>query len=826
MLQHDDPLMFEAGVPSRLAVARRGAIERVRYALRFRIPSTPSDPIDGQVTADIRLSAAARGTCIALDFAGDEGDISRVRVDGLPGTWRLQTGHLIIDHPAHRPDREVRVDVDFRVPAGGLHRRDGLAYSLFVPARAHRAFPCFDQPDLKAAFALTLEVPKGWTTVTNAEPRSTQSLTGADAWTRVEFAETAPIPTYLFAFAAGLFAVERGDGPVPFRIFHQDADAASVRSQAPEIARQHAAALRWLHEYTGYPYAYGKLDIVLIPGFPFGGMEHPGAIFYEPGLLLLGPSPSEDHTLGRAGLIAHETAHMWFGNLVTIPWFDDVWLKEVFATFLSSRMLAAWFPAIDHDVRFLLYNYPAAYDIDRTGGSHPIRQPLENLEDAGSLYGSIIYRKAPIVLRQLEWMVGAGRFRDVVQEYVRRFAHGTAGWTDLLTLFAAHGFDADRWSRAWIETAGRPTVALADVAARGTSLSSVSGSTSFQVEEVWVDTGHPQRFDVGRLPGVDPDSDVVLPSGRRPPYGACIMNSASRTYALAHMGHIDDPALRGATWMALWDDVLDGRLGVEAFLTAAEQAIPVEAVEQVMQFLATQSARACWRFVPSALRRAWAARLESAWSAAWSRWRGTTRATACFWAYQAVAVSEAAVRRLTRVLDGDGSAEGLALGEHERVTVALGMAVTASSRACLDDVARSLSSPEERARLALMRRAVSQSRFERDQLFASFRDASARTREPWVIEAVALLNHPLRAADSLHYVEPGLRMLPELQRTGDIFLPKRWCDALLHGHSGTTAVATVRRVADDAGLSVRLRRTLLQSADDLFRAARLETGQA
>jgi aminopeptidase N len=129
--------------------------------------------------------------------------------------------------------------------------------------------------------------------------------------------------------------------------------------------------LAWLEDYTAIPYAFGKFDFVLIPSFQFGGMEHPGAIFYNASSLLLDESATQTQMLGRASLIAHETAHMWFGDLVTMKWFDDVWMKEVFANVMAAKIVNPSFPTVNHALRFLYQHYPAAYDVDRTRA--PIR---------------------------------------------------------------------------------------------------------------------------------------------------------------------------------------------------------------------------------------------------------------------------------------------------------------------------------------------------------------------------------------------------------------------------------------------------------------------
>ncbi len=238
---------------------------------------------------------------------------------------------------------------------------------------------------------------------------------------RVRYAETEPIPTYLFAFAAGRFQIESAErNGRTFRMFHRETDARKVARNRDAIFDLHAAALRWLETYTAIPYPFGKFDFVLVPSFQFGGMEHPGAIFYNAGSVLLDESATENQMLGRASLIAHETAHMWFGDLVTMRWFNDVWMKEVFANFMAAKIVNPSFPKVNHELRFLVSNYPAAYAVDRTAGTHPIRQELANLNEAGSLYGAIIYQKAPIVMRQLERLMGAEELQEGLRAYLKR----------------------------------------------------------------------------------------------------------------------------------------------------------------------------------------------------------------------------------------------------------------------------------------------------------------------------------------------------------------------------------------------------------------------
>jgi hypothetical protein len=183
------------------------------------------------------------------------------------------------------------------------------------------------------------------------------------------FQETPPLPTYLVAFVAGKFSVETAqrDGRV-LRIFHRETDAAKVARNRDALFDLHAKSLDWLEDYTDIRYPWGKFDVVLIPSFQFGGMEHAGAILYNAASLMLDESATQNQLLERASVIAHETSHMWFGDLVTMRWFNDVWMKEVFANFMAAKIVNPSFPQVNHELRFLLAHYPSAYQVDRTAG--------------------------------------------------------------------------------------------------------------------------------------------------------------------------------------------------------------------------------------------------------------------------------------------------------------------------------------------------------------------------------------------------------------------------------------------------------------------------
>src|SRR5687767_6686528 len=435
------------GVSESLATERAAAVRDLRYELSFVVPADQRQPVTGRVVTRLSLVKPHR---LVFDFVQPADRVRRVIANGRPVAADIADGHIVIQ-PEATSAGPNRIEIEFVSGDDALNRNEEFLYTLFVPARAQLTFPCFDQPDLKARYTLALTVPDGWHAVANG---SELRRTGAT----FEFAETQPLPTYLFSFAAGKFSVETATrNGRELRMFHRETDAAKVARNRDAIFDLHASSLAWLEEYTALPYPFGKFDMVLIPSFQFTGMEHPGAILYNSGSLLLEESATQNQLLDRASVIAHETAHMWFGDLVTMQWFNDVWMKEVFANFMAGKIVNPSFPQVNHELRFLLANYPAAYQVDRTAGANPIRQPLANLDEAGQLYGPIIYQKAPVVMRQLETLIGADVLRDGLREYLKGHAFGNATWLDLVNLLDRRTpQNLAAWSRAWVEERARP----------------------------------------------------------------------------------------------------------------------------------------------------------------------------------------------------------------------------------------------------------------------------------------------------------------------------------------------------------------------------------
>ena len=827
------------GIPLTLAEERARRVSDLRYELHFSIAAEPSSTIAARVAITFALKDAGRP--LALDFTPPKG-VRGVRTPAKPIPYTIVPDHIVLPAEALQEGRN-EILIDFVAGPEALNRNPEFLYSLFVPARAHLTFPCFDQPDLKARWTLGLEVPAGWQAVANGAETARRE---ADGRVHVTFAETEPLSTYLFAFAAGRFSLETAErGGRTFRMLHRETDAAKVARNRDAVFDLHASALAWLERYTGIAYPWGKFDFLLVPSFQFGGMEHAGAIFYNSSSLLLDPSATQNQKLGRASLIAHETAHMWFGDLVTMRWFNDVWMKEVFANFMAAKIVNPSFPEINHDLRFLLAHYPSAYEIDRTPGTNAIRQTLDNLSEAGSLYGAIIYQKAPIVMRQLEGILGEDAFREGLQEYLRGHRFANATWPDLITLLDARTpEDLAAWSHAWVEEAGRPIVAteLAVENGRITSLAFVQRDPVARRGLVWnqrlqVTLGLPGglrtlpvriaqgRADVPDARGL-PAPHFVLPSGGGIGYGGFELDAASLKYLVAHLPEIDDPLARGAAWITLWEQMLERRTPASSVVDLALVALSRETDEQNVQRILGYARRAYWTFLPTADRDRIAPRLETVLKTGLAAAQTASLKSAWFSALRDVARTETTIAWLERVWRKTESVPGLTLAEPDYIMLAQELAVRepAAWREILDEQFARIENPDRKARFAYVRPALSADQGVRDTFFERLQEIAFRQREAWVLEGLSYLHHPLRAAASEKYIPQSLALLREIQRTGDIFFPKRWMDATLGGHSSATSARMVARFLAELPQDYpdRLRRVILSSSDDVFRASGVE----
>jgi len=838
--QSDQPAGIVSGVTQELAKARAGQIEEVQYDLSFSLPDKSDEPIPASIRIDCNLRHA--DTSLILDFRQPRASVQSVTANGREIPIRWEADHLIISDTVITPGANS-MTITFTAGDGSLNRSSDYLYTLLVPDRASTVFPCFDQPDLKARYRLALEMPLDWEASGNGAIDSTWQTVGRKF---IRFANTKPFSTYVFGFAAGRFQVKtarrRGQ---PMRMLYRESNEEKVAANTKAIFDLHAQSVAWMEDYTGIGMPFGKMDFVLIPGFQYGGMEHIGNIFYRESSLMLEPDASENRKLGRARLIAHETAHMWFGNLVTMSWFNDVWLKEVFANFMAAKIVNPSFPNVNHDLNFLWSHLPSAYSEDRSRGSHPIQQELDNLKNAGTLYGRIIYQKAPVVMRQLEAKMGEQAFREGLGEYLQRFAFGNATWDDLIQILDKRTTDdLATWSEAWVKRAGMPSyrteydwkedgqldisVVAANTTEDGlywdqeTKVAILYTTDSYEIKSLSIQG---KRSD---LPGMTskPEPRVILPNASEMSYGHFVLDEQSRNFLIERAYQIPDPLLRATAYRSLYEEVLRGEFPPAYLMGFVNVGLEEDPLNQ--ERLLSYYEDLFWQYLKLVEREYYQkANSDKLWEYLESGEHQDIQSS--LWStYQQTALAPEHHLRLYRIWTGEDTIPHLTLSENRRISLATSLAIYLPDEAGTI-IAREMDridNPDQRERFAFLLPALSPDMEERRTFFESLKDPANRAKEPWAGAGLRLLHHPLRAESSIEFIKPALEMMPEIQETGDIFFPRQWATATLSGHQSSEAVHILQKYMDEnPALSFRLRNKIWMAADPLLRASEMKAAE-
>ncbi|MEN8650421.1 aminopeptidase N [Streptomyces sp. 21So2-11] len=506
----------------------------------------------------------------------------------------------------------------------GMHRfvdpEDGevYLYTQYEPADARRVFANFEQPDLKAPFRFEVTAPEGWTVWSNGAEEGTGDSGHGPADGTWRFAPTRPISTYITTVVAGPYHYETDtyrrafpDGSeleIPLGALcrkglarHFDADDVFL------VTKQ---GLDFFHDTFDYPYPFGKYDQAFVPEYNLGAMENPGCVTFREEFIFRGKVTQASYER-RANVILHEMAHMWFGDLVTMQWWDDLWLKESFADFMGSYSMVEATRFTEGWVTFANNRKAWAYRADQLPSTHPITADIRDLEDAKLNFDGITYAKGASVLKQLVAYVGKDAFMEGARRYFKRHAYGNTRLGDLLTVLEeTSGRDLASWSRAWLETAGVNTLTpqvTYDAAGRITELAVVQEAAASHPEL------RPHRVAVGlyRRDGVGgelvryarAETDVAGPrtvvaelAGSERP-DLVLVNDDDLTYCKirfdadsldtlrAHLGELTDPLARALCWSALWNMTRDALMPARDFIALVLKFAGHESGIGVLQML-------------------------------------------------------------------------------------------------------------------------------------------------------------------------------------------------------------------------------------------------
>ncbi len=498
----------------------------------------------------------------------------------------------------------------------GLHRFvdpvDGetYLYTQYEPADARRVFACFEQPDLKAPFTFVVTAPRRWQVLSNeAAERTVQR----DDTQTVTFAPTQPISTYITAIVAGPYhrvdaSWSRDELTVPLGVLcraslaeHLDAD------EIVEVTRQ---GMDFYAEHFDYPYPFGKYDQVFVPEYNLGAMENPGCVTFTEAYVFRGAATAAQHQ-GRANTILHEMAHMWFGDLVTMKWWDDLWLKESFADFMGAFTSAEATKFTDAWVAFANRRKAWAYLQDQLPTTHPIVADIVDLEAAKLNFDGITYAKGASVLKQLVAYVGRDAFFEGARRYFRKHAFGNTTLDDLLVeLSSTSGRDLSSWAQAWLQTTGVSTLHLEET---GTGYEIVQSDPRPHRLAVGCydsdDSGdlvrtHRVEVDLAdeRTPVDLPEAALVLLNDDDLTYAKIRLDARSLDTVEATLDRVREPLARGLLWSALWNATRDGELAVDRYLSMAARFAPHEADIALLTAVLANAAQAVEHYVPDSVR--------------------------------------------------------------------------------------------------------------------------------------------------------------------------------------------------------------------------------
>jgi aminopeptidase N len=824
----------EKGVSLELANQRVRVLSNVNYDLTLAIPSTKSQELVGSEIICFTLKDKVN---LQLDFKESREKLKSISVNNhktVPIVFENE--HIIIDSKYLTISKNC-IGIQFIPGNLSLNRNDEYLYTLLVPDRARTLFPCFDQPNLKAKFSLSVSIPKDWSIVGNAPAQDSIELNGLKNFS---FKKSYLIPTYLFSFSAGKFThVTQQPSGRTMHFYHRETDATKIRLSVDSIFQQHATALKFLEDYTQIKYPFQKFDFIAIPDFQYGGMEHVGAIDYKASTLFLDSGATKDQLNARSNLIAHETSHMWFGDLVTMQWFNDVWMKEVFANFMADKITQG--SGNNYELKFLITHFPRAYSVDRTLGANPIRQDLTNLQEAGTLYGPIIYDKAPVMMRQLERLMGEEKFRDGLRAYLKKYSFGNATWPDLIKILDERTpADLEAWNKVWVNTPGRPVfnyslqqknnrITQLLISQKGEQRNYYLLPQFFEIALVYPDrveeysiNMNQQQVAVKEIEGKEMPEYILFNSSGQG-YGVFPIDALMNKSAIIDL---PNSVMRASAYINLYENMLNGQVIKPIELLQLYQTLLTKETEELnLNLIAGQLSNIYWQFISSEQRPSIAPSLENL------MWNGSGSASSSnkqkifFRTYQNIGVTETGLNNLYTLWKHRNPPVGLKLNEDEYTSLALSLAVKSHiDTIILQRQMERITNADRKARLQFLMPAVSPNEATRDSFFASLKDPVIRKKESWVGDALAYLHHPMRQSTSKKYLKESLELLQQVQQTGDIFFPAAWLSSTFGFYQSKEAADVVRNfLKANPNYYPKLKAKILQAADPLFRAEKLVT---
>jgi aminopeptidase N len=794
--------------------------------------------------ARLRFPVAGGGD-LFLDFRG--GEVTRLLVNGRAVTPERQGHRILLPGGLLGATTEVEVAYENEYDHGGdgfhqfLDPEDGAeyVYSNFEPFEAHRLFPCFDQPDVKGTYTVTTRAPGGWEIIANAPAAAVVPV--GDGRREHRFAPTPPISSYLVAVIAGPFAgVRSRHRGTPLGLWTRRSLARHL--DPDEIFEVTKQGLDFYAALFDHPFPFAKYDQIFVPEFNSGAMENVGAVTFNESYVFRDP-PTDTQRLVRAETALHELAHMWFGDLATMRWWDDLWLNESFATYASNLALHE---ATRFDGAWLSFHADMkrwGYQADGRSTTHPISGVVPDTDATFYNFDGITYGKGASVIKQLVAEIGQDAFRSGLRTYFRRHAWGNATLADFLAaLEDGAGRPLRDWSRRWLETASLNTIEASWTARDGqverlqlTQEAPEDHPTlrphALELALVRARPDGPAEVDVvpARLEGAEawvqaavgrPAPDLVFPNHGDHGYARVLLDPASLAAVPHLVAQVADPLLRQLLWGTLWEMVRSARHSSLAFLELVRTRLPEERDDQILVAALDASRVALARYVPEERRMDETRRFVAAALDTLEGLPAGDLRTLWLRAAIGAAAEPADVAALARVVDQEPG--------RPRVRVDREMRWDVAALAVAHDL------PGARERVTAERAADPTDRGERSTLRAETGAPDPAVKAAaWgrihgegygsfhLTQAAMLgFNHAHQAELLAPYSERFFAALPALAAERDHPFVRAYVGALFPAYRPEPAlVERARAMADEQGAELpSLRRLLAEAADDMERA--------
>ncbi|MFV0387684.1 MAG: M1 family aminopeptidase, partial [Pyrinomonadaceae bacterium] len=858
----------------------------VRYKLRISIEKN-APLMYGTVEAHVNITDEGAANDLVLDwrttqFLNDKNkpyakvlSVNAQKANAGKVLSIHQDEHLIIPKNLLKPG-ENTIEIEFASPvktSGAattryIDKEDGgeYIYTLFVPSDASTAFPVFDQPDLKARFDLSLTIPAAWKPIAN-NPQSTVPIQNTNSKT-YRFDETQPISTYVFAFAAGDFTEftddESAENPKT-KIYVRKSQIEKFSPHSKDIFRLQKTSIKFYEEYFDFEFPFSKYDLVLIPEFPFGGMEHAGATFVRESSIIFPTEPTANNYISRAQLLFHENAHQWFGDTVTMKWFDDLWLKEGFATFMAYKAIDKLLPQYNAWKVFYERTKQAAYSTDVTKGTTPIYQEISNLSAAKSAYGNIVYQKAPSFLKQSEFFLGDEKFRAAVRSFLKSHQYSNAEWRDLVDSFEkASGKDVKEFADRWVTQKGLPIVTIKKsklhVDSTNNDTRNAAEVFTFEQSDVlgenksWLmktrvlfelENGKTETRDAviskNRLPVkegfaqfwvLNPQrADVtqyvpkfVFPNYEDKAYGIFLLDEQGRRYITENIKNEQDGFLRSMMWGSLWDSVRFYELAPIEYINLAIKNIDVETDVSTIVSILGRVNTAFTYYLSDSQQKALAPKLESLLITQIKSSKDSGVRLTYYRAYLEIAHTKKAATILKQLLMGNATnIPALPLKTKDKFDIATHLIV--------------LGDPDARKLLENLEKTETDDASKRYAYAAKAGFANAETKakywndfvnnkeisESWIEAAFDVWNAPSQATLTLPYLKKALAELPNHKQNRKIFFVNGWTSSFIRGQKSQKALNVIDNfLKTNPNLDIDLKRKILENEDGLERAVKIK----